>query len=316
MSRYLSRVLIRAVATGITVALAAFALLHFAPGDEAESIAIARVGLPAATPDYVELVRREQKLDSPLVLRAAHWLGRALQGDLGVSAVHGRPVRAELAAALPSTLRLALTSTLLALVLALAGAFVCVRKPGGNVDRIVAFLAAMSASLPVFWIAEILVLVFVVQLGWWSSFSADRPDSPPLALPAVAVTIPFAALGARLLRGALLDVLAQPYIRAARARGLSEWRILWRHALPNALVGNLPLFAVHFVTLLEGAVIVESLVGRPGCGRLLVEAVFARDFPMLLGCLLVTGLLCTAVLTASQLAETLLTAVRPVELTD
>jgi ABC-type dipeptide/oligopeptide/nickel transport system permease component len=219
-------------------------------------------------------------------------------------------VSQELAAALPATLRLALASTALAFALAFAGAFVCVWRPGGIGDRLIAFAATLSASLPVFWIAEMLILVFVVRLGWWSSFSADQPGSPPLALPAVAVTIPFAALGARLLRGALLDVLAQPYVCAARARGLSEWRILWRHALPNALVANLPLFAVHFVTLVEGAVIVESLVGRPGCGRLLVESVFARDYPMLLGCLLVTGLLCTAVLTALQLAEALLTSMR------
>lgn len=256
-----------------------FLLLHLAPGDPVEAM----LGESASAADR-EALRTQLGLDAPLPLQYARYLRDLTRFDLGHSLLTREPVAAAIAARLPSTALLALTALAVALALALPLGLYGAVRAGGLAETVTGIAAVLGMSLPSFVLGPLLIVVFAVWLGWLPVAAAGTPAG--LVLPAVTLGLALAALLARMVRAAVRDVLAEEYIRAARARGLSEARVLWRHALRNAALPVLTVVGMQLGALLGGAVITESVFGWPGLGQLTVDAIQRRDYPLVQGCVL------------------------------
>lgn len=275
------------------VSLLVFLIVHAIPGDPA----VIAAGLESS-PETVEQIRRSLGLDRPLPEQFARFVGRAVQGDLGVSIRTGVPVAEEIAHRLPHTARLALWSVAVAAFIGiLAGALAAVRR-NSLLDHLVMSATLVAVSTPSFWLALMLMLTFSLWLGWLPSTGATSPLH--YVLPVATLALQAAGEIARMTRAALLDVLGDEYVRAARARGSSSWRVLFRHALANALVPITAVIGLRVGGLLAGTVLVESVFAVPGVGRMMVEAVVARDFPVIQGGVLVIATLYVAVNAATD----------------
>lgn len=275
------------------VSLLVFLIVHAIPGDPA----VIAAGLESS-PETVEQIRRSLGLDRPLPEQFARFVGRAVQGDLGVSIRTGVPVIAEIAHRLPHTARLALWSVAAAAFFGiLAGALAAVRR-NSLLDHLVMSATLVAVSTPSFWLALMLMLTFSLWLGWLPSIGATSPLH--YVLPVATLALQAAGEIARMTRAALLDVLGDEYVRAARARGSSGRRVLFRHALANALVPITAVIGLRVGGLLAGTVLVESVFAVPGVGRMMVEAVVARDFPVIQGGVLVIATLYVAVNAATD----------------
>jgi peptide/nickel transport system substrate-binding protein len=255
-----------------------FALLQLAPGDPAQYM----MGLDAS-PRAVAAVRAELGLDGSAAARYFGWVGGMLRGDLGTSYAYRVPVAALIGPRLAVSLPLALLAMLASVLIGVPAALLAALRPGGRIDRIVSALARLGIALPSFWLAMVLLLLFAVRLRWFgaSGFPGWQAGTGPalaaLVLPALALALPQAALIARVARAALGGELARDYVRTARAKGLGRGTILWRHVLPNAAAPILAVIGLQFPFLLAGGVIVENVFYLPGLGRLLVQAITARD---------------------------------------
>jgi ABC-type dipeptide/oligopeptide/nickel transport system permease component len=275
------------------VSLLVFLIVHAIPGDPA----VIAAGLESS-PETVEQIRRSLGLDRPLPEQFARFVGRAVQGDLGVSIRTGVPVTEEIAHRLPHTARLALWSVAAAAFFGiLAGAVAAVRR-NSLLDHLVMSATLVAVSTPSFWLALMLMLTFSLWLGWLPSIGATSPLH--YVLPVATLALQAAGEIARMTRAALLDVLGDEYVRAARARGSSGRRVLFRHALANALVPITAVIGLRVGGLLAGTVLVESVFAVPGVGRMMVEAVVARDFPVIQGGVLVIATLYVAVNAATD----------------
>lgn len=275
------------------VSLLVFLIVHAIPGDPA----VIAAGLESS-PETVEQIRRSLGLDRPLPEQFARFVGRAVQGDLGVSIRTGVPVIEEIAHRLPHTARLALWSVAAAAFFGiLAGALAAVRR-NSLLDHLVMSATLVAVSTPSFWLALMLMLTFSLWLGWLPSIGATSPLH--YVLPVATLALQAAGEIARMTRAALLDVLGDEYVRAARARGSSGRRVLFRHALANALVPITAVIGLRVGGLLAGTVLVESVFAVPGVGRMMVEAVVARDFPVIQGGVLVIATLYVAVNAATD----------------
>ncbi len=273
--------------------LLVFLIVHAIPGDPAAIAA----GLESS-PETVEQIRRSLGLDRPLPEQFARFVGRAVQGDLGVSIRTGVPVTEEIAHRLPHTARLALWSVAAAACFGiLAGALAAVRR-NSLLDHLVMSATLVAVSTPSFWLALMLMLTFSLWLGWLPSIGATSPLH--YVLPVATLALQAAGEIARMTRAALLDVLGDEYVRAARARGSSSRRVLFHHALANALVPITAVIGLRVGGLLAGTVLVESVFAVPGVGRIMVEAVVARDFPVIQGGVLVIATLYVAVNAATD----------------
>jgi len=287
MLRYLIR---RLISLGLSLLLASaliFSVVELVPGDPASFM----LGT-GAQPETVAALRQQMGLDLPLPLRYGHWLGGVLTGDLGHSFTYKTPVAGMILDRMQVSLPLALMALALAAAVALpVGMFAAARRGRGG-DTLAMGAAQIGIALPNFWFAMLLVLVFAVRLrllpaggfpGW------DRPGAAlaSLALPAVALALPQAAILARVLRSALVETLGQDYIRTARAKGLSAGQALSRHALRNALVPVLTILGMQFSFLLAGAIIIENVFYLPGLGRLIFQAITQRDLIVVQGAVLV-----------------------------
>ncbi len=287
MARYL---VARAGAAALTLLLASvlvFGSLLLVPGDPAQAI----LGLEAS-PQALEALHRQLGLDQPPLRRYVSWLARVARGDLGESIRYGQPV-AELIAA-----RLSLTVPLVALSMAVGGAFalgfgiLAARFRDGPADWLVRSVALGGAVLPTFWVGLMLIVFFSVRLGLlpsggfsgWGNVGQALRD---LALPVLTLSLARMALLTRMVRGSLLEVLEQPFVRTARAKGLSERRVLVRHALKNALIPVVTVLGLEFAQLLTAGVVVETVFALPGLGQLALTAIEARDYPMVQGIVLV-----------------------------
>jgi peptide/nickel transport system permease protein len=264
----------------LAAAAAVFALLEILPGDPAALI----LGI-TARPDTLAALHHALGLDEPPPLRFLHWLGRFCRGEFGESYTYHVPiatlVNERLAVSLPLAALAILFSTALALPL---GAFAAARC-GGLADRLVLAFTQLGLAVPNFWLGLLLVLFFSLWLAWlpasgFPGWQAGVGALRALLLPAVALALPQAAILARITRASLLEVLGAEYIRTARAKGASERRILWRHALPNALLPILTLLGLQFSSLLAGTIIIENVFTLPGLGRLLFQAIAGRDLPV------------------------------------
>ena len=270
--------LLSLVLTLLGASVIVFVLVQLAPGDPARYM----LGVQADA-EAVARLRSELGLDAPALARYGHWLAGLLQGDLGQSYTYRVPVARLVAERLPLSLPLAALALLLALVIALPAGLAAAYRPQGRVDRLVDALTQAGIALPNFWLGLLLAWVFALTLRWvpaggfagWDAGLAAALRS--LALPALALALPQAAILTRVLRGELVDLRHADYLRTARAKGASRWRTLWRHALPNAALPVLTLLGLQFSFLLAGAVIIENVFFLPGLGRLLFQAITQRD---------------------------------------
>jgi peptide/nickel transport system permease protein len=311
--------LARRAASGLAVVLGVvtlmFALLRLAPGDPAMLL----VG-PAATPAQIAAQRHALGLDRPVAEQYGAWLGRFVRGDWGTSIATGRPVRGMLAQAWPATVRLVGLSLVLSYLLGIAiGVLQAAR--GGRVDTALSVATVTLFALPGYWLGLMLVMVFTYRLRWLPAFGASGFDadflSPAgrltdrlrhLALPLATLTLVGIGGTARFVRGAMLDVAGAPYVTVARAKGLSGARVTLRHVLRNALIPVVTLLGLSLPTLFSGAVFIEAIFAWPGVGRVLVEAVQARDYPVVLAATAVSAVL---VVLGNLLADVLVSWVDP-----
>jgi peptide/nickel transport system permease protein len=270
------------------VSIITFSLMHLVPGDPAYIIAERLYGHEVSE-ETVEKVKEELGLDRPVWAQYGRWVSRALQGDFGTSYRTGLPVLSEILGRLPATLQLALAASFISLIIAIPIAVISARKAYSLVDHASMLGAMVGVSMPNFWLGLLLILVFSVHLGWFPVYG--RGGLAHLILPAITLGTGMAAVTARLTRSSLLEILKMDYIRTARAKGLEESTVVQKHALKNAFIPVVTVIGLQFGALLEGAVIVEVIFAWPGVGRLLVESIFARDFPVIQGCVFIIAVM-------------------------
>ncbi len=280
--RYLIRRVVLMVPVLLGVTLLTFGILRLVPGDPAQVLAGEE-----ATEEQVSHIRQEYGLDRPVVIQYAVFMRHLLVGDLGTSFRNRVPVTELLKERFLFTLKLSLTSVVLAsLVGVVAGVFAATHR-GSILDTLSMLGALAGISTPVFWLGLILILLFSVQ--WHILPSGGTGSLAHLVLPSVALAGGAAAMMARMTRGIMIEVLKQDYIRTARAFGLRESTVIFSHALRNALLPVLTIFGLQFGNMLGGAVLTESVFALPGLGRLVVDSIFARDYPVVQGGILLVA---------------------------
>ena len=306
VSYILRRVLATLPVMGI-VALFVFSLLYIAPGDPAAVIAGDQ-----ASPADVERIRQSLGLDRPFVVQFGTWFWGILHGDLGTSIFTSLPVAALIAQRIEPTLSLMAITLVLTIVIAVPLGVVAAWKAGSWVDRTIMAFAVFAFSLPVFVVGYLLAYVFALELEWFPVQGYTPlaqgfwPWLENLILPAVALGGVYIALIARITRASMLEVLQQDYIRTARAKGLGQRSILFVHALNNAAVPIVTVIGIGIALLIGGAVVTESVFAIPGLGRLTVDAILRRDYPVIQGIVLMFSFLYTLVNLVVDLTYTLI----------
>jgi peptide/nickel transport system permease protein len=272
------------------VAIAVFALLHVTPGDPATIIAG-----DYATPDEVARIRAKLGLDRPFVTQVGLWLGQVVRGDLGTSIFSGLPVTTLIGQRAEATTVLALYAVILSVGIGVPLGVLAAWRRGSWIDRLVMIIAVSGFSMPVFWMGFLLVYVFALWLGWLPVQGYVPLRESVLAclrhltLPAVTLSFIYLALIARMTRASMLGVLDEDYVRTAFAKGLPPRRVLLRHALRNAALPVVTIIGIGFALLIGGAVVTESVFAIPGLGRLTVDAIVRRDYPVIQGVVLVVS---------------------------
>jgi peptide/nickel transport system permease protein len=287
MLAYIARRVLATIPVMLIVAFFVFSLLYLAPGDPAAVIAGDQ-----ATPQDVERIRASLGLDRPFLIRFTEWLWRILQGDLGVSIFTNLPVTHMIAQRIEPTTSLMLITITLAILIAVPMGVMAAWKAGSWIDRAVMAFAVFGFSVPVFVTGYLLAYVFALELDWlpvqgYTPLSEGFwPFLENLILPSIALGSIYIALIARITRATMLEVLAQDYIRTAKAKGLGSRGILFLHALKNAAVPISTVIGIGIALLIGGAVVTESVFAIPGLGRLTVDAILRRDYPVIQGVVL------------------------------
>lgn len=299
MRAYLVGRLAGVVPVALLISLIAFGLLYVLPGDPA--LAMLGDQLAADKQLYAQL-RQELGLDAPLPVQYLRWLGRLAHGDLGTSVRTREPVLESLLGRLPVTIELGLLSLALAVALGLGTALACALHPGGRLDLAASFLAMGGVAIPHFWLGVLLIYLLAV----WLQLLPPTGYSPPseglganlatMVMPVLTVGTGLAAVISRQARAALVEVLQQDYVRTARAKGLRGWQVIGDHALKNALIPVATIVGLQLGNLFAGAAVTETIFALPGVGRLVVDAIFLRDYPVAQGAAL---LMAIAVLAAN-----------------
>jgi peptide/nickel transport system permease protein len=278
MLTLLARRFVGLVLTLIAVSLLVFAVMAVLPGDPA-AITLGT----SATPETLAALRHTMGLDQPLIVRYLGWLAGAVSGDLGQSYTYGVPVAGLILERLAVTLPLAIFAIILSVLIALPLGVAAAARRGGVFDVIASLFSQMSIVVPGFWVALLLIILFATTLGWMPAGGFPGwgggvlPALHALVLPAIALALPQAGVLTRVTRSAVLDTLHEDFIRTARAKGLSNGFILWRHVVPNALVPVLTILGLQFTFLIAGAVLIENVFNLPGLGRLAYQALTQRD---------------------------------------
>jgi peptide/nickel transport system permease protein len=276
---YLIRRLLLAVPVLIGVSMLVFSIIRFIPGDPARAIAGVH-----ASPQYIEQVRKELLLDEGLHIQYFVYMGNLLQGDMGRSTFTRRPVTVELMQRFPNTLLLAASAMVIASFIGLSAGIISATRRYSLFDNVSMLAALVGVAAPVFWLGVMFQLLFSVQLGWLPSGGIGTWKH--LVLPALTLGLATAALIARITRSSMLEVLRQDYITTARSKGLIERVVIYKHALKNALIPVVTVMGLQFGTLLGGAVLTETVFSWPGIGRLMVDSILARDYPVVQGAVL------------------------------
>ncbi len=299
MIRVIVRRLLLSIPLLWALATLTFFLVRLAPGDP-----LALYYNPEIDPSVMEQVRERLGLDQPIHVQYVKWIGALAQGDLGVSFKHHRPVAEILAETLPNTLLLAGLALFFDLGLGvLLGVLAAVRQYSW-VDHATSVLALFLYSMPGFWLGLMLIIVFSLKLGWLPASQMESVDAEflsfgprlldralHLVMPVFVLGIASAASVARYMRGSLLEVIRQDYVRTARAKGLPERRVILKHALRNALLPIITLLGLYLPFLISGAVVTETIFAWPGMGRLTIDAIFSRDYPVVLAANLLAGVM-------------------------
>lgn len=288
MLRFIVSRLIASIPVLGVVAVFVFLLLHIGPGDPA-----AIIGGPYAKPQDLERIRHQLGLDDSLIVQFGRWIGRIIQGDLGTSIFTQRPVTELIGQRLEPTVSLATTTMILTILVAVPLGILAAWRAGSWLDRIVMGLAVLGFSVPVFVFAYALIFTFSLWLqifpvqGYVHIGDGFGPFIHRLILPSITLTMVLAALLARITRTSMLEVLNEDYIRTAYAKGLGDSRVLLNHALRNAAVPIITVIGVSISLLIGGVVVTESVYNIPGLGRLTVDSVLRRDYPVIQGLVLV-----------------------------
>jgi peptide/nickel transport system permease protein len=283
MLRYLVRRLLLTIPVLLGVATLVFALIHLVPGDPAQSM----LGEGASVDDVTKL-RHTLGLDRPLLVQYQTFLTGLLKGDLGSSFRYGTPVTREIRDRLFRTMQLAAAAMAVAILFALPLGIVAAVFRGTAIDHAAMTLALVGISMPNFWLGPLLAILFAVYLGWLPV--AGTGTIWHLVLPAVTLGAALAAILARMTRASLLEELRELYVVAARARGLSRVRAVVRHAFRNSLIPVVTIIGLQFGAVLTGTIITETIFAWPGVGRLLIQAINFRDYPLVQGCILFISL--------------------------
>jgi peptide/nickel transport system permease protein/oligopeptide transport system permease protein len=281
---YVARRLVAAVPTLLGVSIVVFMMVRLLPGDPARIVA----GLLASEAD-VENIRHQLGLDQPAPVQYAEFLVRLSHFDLGTSVRTGQPVLSEILARLPWTIELAATSIALATAVGVAAGVVAALYHNQRLDTIISALMLFGISMPVYWFGLMLIAVFAIKLQWLPAAGSQDPGA--WILPTITLAAFSVALIARMTRSTMLEVLRADYVRTARAKGQLERAVVYGHALRNAMLPIVTVIGHQFGTLLGGAVLTETVFGWPGMGQLLVDALFARDYPIVQGVVLTFSVL-------------------------
>ncbi len=307
MIRFIARRLALAVPTLIIASMIIFALQQLLPGDAATALSG-----EDADPQAIIALRAKYHLDQPLVVRYAFWASGVLHGDLGQSIRLQQPVFDLLRQKLPVTLELACLAMVFALAIGIPMGLVSAVKRNSWADTLANGIALWGLSVPNFWLGILMILLFSVQLGWLPASGYVSPFESPLdnlksmAMPAFVLGNAIAAIMMRHTRAAMLGVLGSDYVRTARAKGVSGLRVLLRHALPNAAIPVITLAALEFGQLLSGAILTEQVFSVPGFGKLMVDAVFNRDYATVQGVVICTAATYVALNLAADVLAVLL----------
>lgn len=297
--RLSSAALARLVPVLVAISVLVFSIVHMIPGDPA----VIAAGLEAS-PATVDAIRRDLGLDQPLAVQYVRFVTRALAGDFGVSIRTGAPVGREILDRLPHTAILAAGGVALAVVLGLVVGAASALSRRVFVDRLLTAASLVAASTPSYWLALMLMLLFSVTLGWLPAIGVG--SAAHYLLPCLALGLQSAGAVARMTRASVRDVLTQDFLRAARAKGVPYRRVLLAHGMRNALLPVLSLVGLRVGGLLAGTVLVESVFAVPGVGRMMADAVVARDFPMVQGGVLVVAAMVVVVNSATDVVAGLL----------
>lgn len=257
-----------------------FVILYLIPGDSVMS----RLALGTASPERIAELRGQLGLDLPLYEQFARYFGRLLRGDLGSSMITSEPVLDKIAAHFPATLALTAASSAVAATVGIALGMLSAIRRNGATDAVIRLLALLSISMPSFWTGILLILAFSVHWSWLPATGSGGLRA--LILPAITLGIAGAGFIARMVRNGMLEVLKEPYIAALRAKGLTERTVLYRHALRNALIPAVTLLGMLAGEMMAGAVVIETVFARQGIGRVLADAILAKDIPVVQGVVL------------------------------
>jgi peptide/nickel transport system permease protein len=301
MALLVLRRLVQAALILLGVAAITFLLLYALPADPAVLIAGR-----SATPATVAAIRHELGLDQPLLLQFLHYLSGILHGDLGRSYTQKTAVLPLILARLPATLILMASGIVVEVILGITLGTIAAVRRGGLVDRLVMMASFVGVSAPQFVVALLLLYVFAATLGWFPMSGYGTPDH--VVLPAVTLGVLGAGWYARMVRSAMIDVLNQDYVRTARAKGLSSTRIIFRHALPNAILPIIAMIGIDIGQFMSGVVVVEAVYGWPGIGQLAWQAIQQVDIPIIMGVTIVSAL---AIVIGNLLADIIAPVIDP-----
>jgi peptide/nickel transport system permease protein len=274
----------------LLVSIISFALFYLSPGDPAEILLTGPMGPP--DPAVVQEFRQKAGFDNPPAILYLRWLSKVIKGDMGYSYVSGERVTDAVLDSFRPTLRLALISLVISLIISIPLGILSAVKRGSVIDVLGIGTALLGVSVPNFWLAYLLIILFALQLDVLPVAGYGQGgDLEHLILPAITLGISAAAITSRMMRTSMLETLDLDYITAARARGLSERSVVLRHALRNALLPVITVVSLNFIYLLNGSAVVETVFAWPGIGNLMTQSIYNRDYPVILGCMLFLAVL-------------------------
>lgn len=262
-----------------------FAIFYLLPGDPVLSM----IDPTYATPEMIENLRIQLGLDQPFYIQFGHYLADMLRGDFGVSMVNSDPVLPKILANFPSTLILTLASTCIAVLIGVVLGILSAIHRNGWIDILARTIGLFGISMPTFWSGILLILIFSIQLGWFPAMGSDGIST--LVLPAITLGIVGAGFVIRMVRNSMLEVLNEPFITTLRAKGISRHVIMYKHALRNALIPVVTVVGMQIGEMLAGTVVIETVFSRQGIGRILADAIMARDIPVVQGVVFFTAIL-------------------------
>lgn len=292
MASMIAKKLLSIIPLLLLVSIILFVLINLLPGDAAMGMVT-----EGASEDYINRIRAEMGLDQPPVTRYFKWLGNILRGDFGKSLISNQQVSVKLAQRLPVTLEITLVAILISLVIAVPLGILSAVRRGSVFDMLGSFVSMLGIAMPSFWMGMLMVLLFSVTLNLLPAsgfvpFAKDPIGNlRSIIMPAICIGVPFAATVMRQTRSALLEVMEQDYVTTAYAKGLKGRVVIWKHALRNALIPVVTVVTMQIGRLIGGAVVTETVFALPGVGREIVDAILSRDYPVVMGMILVVAAL-------------------------